>query len=530
MKRFAVAGFQHETNTFAESRAGWADFVAAGSWPGMKVGEEVRSLGGANIPISGAMAEIEALGHEVVPLAWCAANSSGFILDVAFERICRLMVAQLKGAVDRSKLDGLYLDLHGAAVTESSDEPEADLIYRLRAVAPNAFPVAISLDLHANAGDALVDAADFVVAYRTYPHLDMADTGRRAVRGLVSLAGGARFHKVRLPIPFLLPEVFASTLADPTKAIFAQLSRLEAKTSATLSFCPGFPLADVPHCGPTILAFAPDKMAAHDAASDLARLVLDSEADFPVPVWAPADAVAEAIRLCGDAAGSIVMADVQDNPGGGGDGNTTGLLSALLDGNASAVSALHCEPEIVATACRVGVGHEFDAVFGLPLSPLALRVRVEALASGPVAATSPVYAGGCLEPGRSALLRVRDGSGVRLIASERNVQAADRGIFLNLGVKPEREAIVALKSQVYFRADFDAIASATLLVAAPGRVVVDTASLPWKRLRAGVRLAPAGPIWRPPRTGQAPLSPSTETSPSLAACPSSFLEPDRSHT
>src|SRR5512146_3526924 len=115
MARIAIGGFQHETNTFAPSRADYAAFEAGGGWPGVKYGEALfEAVEGANIPAAGAIQALRALGHRLVGTAWAAASPSAHVTREAFERIQGGMMENLKAALP---VDGVYLDLHGAMVT-----------------------------------------------------------------------------------------------------------------------------------------------------------------------------------------------------------------------------------------------------------------------------------------------------------------------------------------------------------------------------------------------------------------------------
>src|SRR5262245_14433657 len=148
MKRFAVGGFQHETNTFAATKAVWPNFVEPDFWPGFTKGDRlVQTFDGLTIPIAGAIAELMKAGHAVVPLTWCAAAPSAYIEDSAFEAISDELLGSLRSATN-GMLDGDYLDLHGAAVTESHDDAEGELLRRVRSLIGPDVPIAVSLDLH----------------------------------------------------------------------------------------------------------------------------------------------------------------------------------------------------------------------------------------------------------------------------------------------------------------------------------------------------------------------------------------------
>ncbi|MBM3367547.1 MAG: M81 family metallopeptidase, partial [Betaproteobacteria bacterium] len=200
--RIAIGGFQHETNTFAPSKADYPQFEAGGGWPGVKYGEPIfGALEGTNIPAQGAVQALRAAGHSVVGTAWAAASPSAHVTREAFERILGEMVARLKAL---APVDGVYLDLHGAMVSEDYDDGEGEILRRVREVIGARVPLVASLDLHGNVTRAMVERADAMVGYRTYPHVDMADTGARAARLLdTMLKTGTRPAKSYATLDFL---------------------------------------------------------------------------------------------------------------------------------------------------------------------------------------------------------------------------------------------------------------------------------------------------------------------------------------
>src|SRR5262245_31243002 len=178
MSRIAVGGFQHETNTFAPSKAAYAAFEAGGGWPGVQYDEAIfAAVEGANIPAAGAIQALRAMGHQLIGTAWAAASPSAHVTADAFERILNGLLKNLKEA---GPVDGVYLDLHGAMVSEEFEDGEGEILRRVRELVGPRVPVAASLDLHGNVTRAMVATADAMVGYRTYPHVDMADTGARA--------------------------------------------------------------------------------------------------------------------------------------------------------------------------------------------------------------------------------------------------------------------------------------------------------------------------------------------------------------
>ena len=193
MARIAVGGFQHETNTFAPQRATWDDFARADAWPGFVRGPElIEAVRGYNLPIAGAIEALRAAGHELVPLCWCFATPSSYVQRDAYERIVGAILDDLAahGATD-GRIDGIYLDLHGAMVAEHHDDGEGELLHRIRALVGDRLPIVTSLDYHANMTRVMVRHASAMIGYRTYPHIDMAATGGRAGLCLIGCCASA---------------------------------------------------------------------------------------------------------------------------------------------------------------------------------------------------------------------------------------------------------------------------------------------------------------------------------------------------
>jgi microcystin degradation protein MlrC len=494
--RIAVGGFQHETNTFSTTPTTYEDFIRVGGWPGLSRGKEVfAALEGINLPASGFVAAANRAKHELVPLLWCSAAPAGRVTRDTFERIAGELCRRL---ADARPLDALYLDLHGAMVAEHLADGEGELLGRLRQIAGPELPIVCSLDFHANVSAAMLDRSTAMTAYRSYPHVDMAQSGERAAALLERiLARGPLAKALRKP-PFLIPLTWQCTLIDPAAALFRELASMLNGSVADLSFAPGFPPADIPDCGPSVLAYGEDRRSADRAAERLAAAVSEAEGDFAGKVWRPREAVREAMRLAPTSGRPAILADTQDNPGAGGQSDTVGVIEALIAERAEgAVAGLLFDPAGAAMAHGAGEGTEIEIALGegsrLPgHQPLAKRFRVERLGDGRFTATGPFYAGNRMQLGPMALLSI---GGVRIAVASRKQQAADQAMFRHLGVEPRDQRILALKSSVHFRADFGPISCAVLVVAAPGANPVDHRELPYRNLRQGLRLMPKGPAF-----------------------------------
>jgi microcystin degradation protein MlrC len=491
--RIAIGGFLHESHSFAPRPTTWAEFVQPGGFPGLCQGAAlIGAVRGSSVPIAGAIAAGEAAGATLVPLAWAIANPAGPIEDEAFERIAALLCAGLSAAADEAPLDGVYLDLHGAALAESFPDAEGELLRRVRAIVGAKVPVAISLDPHANLTAEMVRLADMAVPFRTYPHVDMKVAGARAMELLLArIARGAPWARAFRPLDFWIPIGSQCTLMAPMDRVMAERAeRAAAPGVAELAWCFGFPYADFAGCGPAVAAWGETEADAVAAAEAFAAFVAAHESAFVQETWTAAEAVAEALRTSGSAGGPVVLADTQDNPGGGGHGDTTGLLAELVRQRATgAVLCLINDSDSAAACHAAGEGARVDLALGGRSDGLAFActARVERLTDGRFTLTGPMGAGNPADLGPSALIEV---GGVRVIVVSRKMQALDQAILRHVGIEPASCPILALKSSVHFRADFGAIAQRVLVTIAPGPVVADPATLNFRHVPAAMRRRP----------------------------------------
>ena len=510
MPRIAVGGFQHETNTFAPQRATWADFERADAWPGYVRGRELfDAVEGYNIPIAGAVKTLQGLGHEMIPLSWCSAPPSSYVDEDAYERVAAGLLEDLAAA---GPLDGIYLDLHGAMVAEHYEDGEGELLRRIRTLVGDSLPIVASLDFHTNMTPAMVRHSSAMVGYRTYPHIDMADTGSRAAALLDRLIREKRpLAKAFRQADFLIPLVWQCTMAEPTKGVFALIDEIErggAQGGMThnqgivaIAHTPGFPPADIKECGPALVVYGHDQEAADAAADRILAAIKAKEGEFAGRLYTADEATVEAIRLAKTATKPIVLADIQDNPGAGGTSDTVGLLRALINHKAAgAVLGMIVDLEAATAAHQVGEGALLPCSVGAKVgyageTPVEARWRVIRVASGDFTGTGPMFGGAQFHVGPYALITDED-SGVSVVLASARIQAIDQEQFRHVGIEPSQVPILALKSTVHFRADFQPIAETILVVQSPGAHISDPVEMPYEHLRPGIRLRPLGPVRR----------------------------------
>lgn len=496
--RIAVAGFQHETNTFAPVKADYEAFAVAKSFPPLCRGADMLArIEGRKLPAAGAIATLRAAGAEVVPLLWCLATPSAQVTEDAFERITGEILAMVAAA---GPLDGICLELHGAMVAEHVDDGEGEVLRRLRLQVGPAMPITVALDLHANVTQAMVDHADFMDMYRFYPHTDMAETGARAAEGLLRiLKTGQRPAKAFRQIDFLIPINSGCTDFGPSAEVYGQvMPAIERETPGLLglSFACGFPQADIADVGPSVIAYAETAEQAAAAAEQLVREVQQREARYLPDFLGAREAVERALVIAAKASKPVIIADTQDNPGGGGPGDTTGVLAALIAAKAKgAVIGAIIDAETADAAHAAGEGN--TALFAIGGkrypgdSPVQVRCRVLRRRSDGWTALGAMKGGMSVDLGRTALLETED-EGVLVVVASRVAQTMDSSIFRHLGLVPESLPIIVVKSSVHFRADFAPMAEAILVAKAPGPVTIDLRDLHYTKARAGLRMMPGG--------------------------------------
>lgn len=468
MPRIAIAGFQHETNSFGAGRAGLAEFEMADSWPRLLSGAEVVSAtSGMNLPIAGFAAAATQGGAKLCPVLWCAAEPSGPVTQDAFETIATRIIEGIKAA---GPIDGIYLDLHGAMITDHLQDGEGEFLHRLRTRVGPALPVAISLDMHANISSRMVELVDDICIFRTYPHLDMARTGARSWDRLYTMIEGPKPARAFRQGRYLIPLHAQQTGSGPARALYAALLD---RADAHVELAMGFTAGASPDRGPSVVAHATTRHEAERLADEIMAQLHAAEPEFHVPLATPDEAVARA--MAAPAGRPVILADVQDNPGAGASSDTTGLLRALVRAGAQGViMGLMHDPALVQQAHAAGEGAEIEGRMGgrfpaIDDAPFHGRFRIERIDPGELRYTGVMYGGGIATLGPSCVLRILDTpADLRVVVTSIRNQCLDRAQFTHFGLHPEQARIVCVKSTAHFRADFEPIAQDVIPLAAPG--------------------------------------------------------------
>src|SRR2546421_2302324 len=351
-----------------------------------------------------------------VGIALAMSEPNGPVEHGFFEELLDTIERRLRAAMP---VDGVYFCAHGAAITTEEDDPEGVLFERIRKIVGPDVPVVATCDLHANVSDRMVDTIDAFIGYRTNPHLDMRERGTEAAAALRELLAGAKTERVRLRLPIVPPTVTLLTAAGP----YAEMIELgQSKMNPAImnvSVMGGFAYADTAKNGLSVIVTARgDRSAAASLAAEIAQYGWEQRARFYPKLTSLEDAVQKALAAARDPSlKPLAFADVADNPGGGGRGNTIYLLRAFAEaGITGALFGVIYDPPLAAEAHRHGLHYNFHAPFHLEEAtkfsePWTAPARVRALHDGNCVGRRGIYAGTRLALGACAALAIGGGYG-----------------------------------------------------------------------------------------------------------------------
>jgi microcystin degradation protein MlrC len=457
--------------------------------------------GAANTELAGFLDAGRERGWQLTHAISALASPNGPVAREAWEhvagRICAAVTSQ------RGRIDGILLGLHGAQVAEFCEDGEGELLARIRALVGPDLPIAATLDLHANATEAMAAGAQIWVTYKTYPHIDMRACGLKAGRLLDDMmAGRIRPVTLRRPVP-MMDEINAGRSdAGPMVAEYARARQEETEPGIlSVSLNAGFSDADIAEMGPAVFVThdlnVPGAAArAAVLAEAHARAIWDARHSCANTYLEVPEAIA--IVLAHDGAqGPLVIADYSDNPGSGAYGDATNLLRAMLDaGLTDAVFAPVIDPEAaevlhrhaVGDVVTLALGGRNDPAFGG--GPLTLTGQILCLSDGAYRGDGPMLGGLDRTWGRMAVLRV---GGIDILVVTEREQMLDRRQLSAFGIDPAAKKVLALKSMQHFRAAFEPIAARV--------IVCDSGALSSPRMSRRPYARVRRPIW--------PLDPDT---------------------
>ncbi|HEY1459225.1 MAG TPA: M81 family metallopeptidase [Casimicrobiaceae bacterium] len=486
--RYVIALIKHETNTFSPIAT---PLKAFGHGNGPAFGDAARlRFTGTNTPMGAYLDIARKRGAEVVTPVAAEAWPSNKATRETFEQLVR----PLEDAV-RAGCDAAFLDLHGAMVIEDCDDAEGEIVKRLRAIAPK-LPIAVTLDYHTNLCADLVDNASVVTGYKTYPHVDMYDVGRRSGEILLRALDGEIDPVMAWGSRPMLPSIMRHAPEDGPSGDILRYAREMEDSGRVLAatLLPSFPHADTPHTALSAIVVADARGSGLSAAREVCERMLDTawrrrqEYAFVAPPLA--DSVARAAALADGAKGPVLLIDHCDNCGSGGAQDVMNVVAEIMRQELDDVAIAPIrDAQAVAQMIAAGVGSEVTLklggrtpmpAIGLAGAPLPVSGRVRAITDGEFVITGPMYTGIRTFLGRTAVL---DAGRAQIVVTERAHEPMDLGVFTHCGIDPRRKRFIMLKSRIHYRAGFKPIAAHIVECAGAGVTNADLGVYRYQKLK-----------------------------------------------
>ena len=471
-----LAGLAHETNSFSSVPTDRAAFEAWMLTEGPALLEACR---GTNTEIGGMIAGAERAGLVPVPALFGAALPAAPMSAALFDELLDRIAAH---AARAGGVGGALLALHGAMAVDGVPDADAVIVERVRAMIGPDRPVIATFDLHANLSPRLVAAADMLIGYRTNPHVDMGARGEEAALRLAERLRGARWHRAFRKLPLVSVSQTQVTADEPMRTIMRERDAAIAELDL-LGACVavGYPYADVPQLGMSVLTYAAQAQAAEAGADRLARAIWTRRAEFVPGLVGVEAAIERAAELTRRASGPAILVDVADNIGGGTPGDGTVALAGLLAAGAEGAAVVLCDPEAARRAQALGVGARFVGAVG---------ARSDRLHGDPVAIDGTVrFAGevayrreGPWMTGQAANLGVVarvDVGGVHVVLTETRVLPYDTQHLAAVGLDPRRLRMIVVKAAAGWRTPFEAMMSGCFYLDTPGAHAPDLSRFPF---------------------------------------------------
>jgi len=479
--RLLVAMMKHETNTFSPVRTDLERFMAWGGY----VGEAAyAAYKGTGMPFGAYLDLAEEAGYEVVMPIAAEAMPSGKVEAAAYE----FMTGKILDAV-REGVDAALLDLHGAMVSETTDDGEGTLLVKMREIAPD-LPIAVTYDLHTNLTQKMIDNCTCLIGYKTYPHVDMRAVGEKIGRVMLDHLAGKNSPVMAWGHPPLLAQTLRMGHDDePMKSLLDLAREAEAQPGIlAATVFGGFPLADFHDAGASVCVVADGDMALAEAWRDrLVEQMWKNREEFVYRGEPLEDAVTRAKALTD---GPVLLLDHADNVGSGGTQDVMVVIEEVLRQGLKdvAVAAVY-DPEAIKTMQKAGIGATVTLQLGgktempsinMKGEPLEVTGTVKSLTNGEWIVRGPMYTGVKVSMGHSAVLDTGD---VEIVITSQHHEPWDLGVFTSVGIQPEHKRYLLLKSRIHYRAGFGDLGKHTITCDGHGVTTSDNTLLDFQKVR-----------------------------------------------
>lgn len=475
--KIVVGGIYHETHSFSNVPTDIESFRKVQLLQGREVVDRLRDT---TSEMAGFLSAADRLGFEAVPALWAWGVSSGPVKKETLDHFLDAIAERVRAA---ENVDGVLFALHGACVAEHDRDGDGYILSRLRALVGDAIPIAVTLDLHANISQRMVDLADVVVGYDTYPHVDQVERGIEAGELLVRIIKGEIQPVMRLEKPpmLIVPQQQFTSVYPMSDVL--DLARKHEQRVLSITVSGGFAYSDTEETGPGVLVVTNNQPElAQEIANKISTHMWELRQSFLPNLPAVAEAVSRSIA---SASGPVILADVGDNIGAGTPGDGTALLRELIEQGAQDAVVTIADAEAVRLAIQAGVGSTVDLEIGgkcddLHGAPFNLRCYVKLISDGVFVNRGHMRDGITENMGKTVVVVV---NGIKIVLTEIKMPPWNLEQLRSVGIAPEREKIIVVKSAIAFRAAYEPIAREIIAVNSPGLSTVDLERFPYQHIK-----------------------------------------------
>jgi len=480
--RIGIGRIWHESNSFFALKTTLEDFA---SYPGgLVIGEALLEQPDRADEITGMLDVFRRVpAVEPVPLLSASLEPSGQVAQDCALALARMLRGQLQKA---GKLDAICFSLHGAMTGESVADLDGHFLQVMRDQVGARIPIVCSLDCHATVTRQMVELSTALAAYRTHPHTDVMETGRRAAEIMIRVLAGKIQPITRMrKIPLLCLD--RGTVSSPLDQLFKKFINWDDLEGViACSLCPSYPFQDVPEQGWAAIAVTDnDLQLANRLVAELASDVWAVRRELlPEPMLPPEDALRKAIQMPG---GPILVTDSADNVGAGAPGDATGILAALLETYQDAdglVLANFTDPQVTDIAktqiegetITIDVAGKSDRRYG---PPVRVTAQILCITSGEIADDGKFSAQRTMDAGVIVCLGVDN---LRLVLTEHAIWGPQPSLFRKVGIEPFEAKLVVVKSGIGYKVTYGSVAKGVVDADCPGPGSRNIAHFDFKRI------------------------------------------------
>lgn len=480
-KHILVAGLSHETHTFLPHFSSMDAFR-------ISKGEQILDLRGDGSNIDGFLEVGETFGWEILPAVHISGKPGGLVPDSIVELFWNGILKAFESD-NQNRIDGVLLDLHGAMVSQTYQDVEGEILRRLRDLT-DAYLVGV-LDLHANFTAAMAEFSDGLVVFRKNPHTDSRESAVRAARLLGQLLQtGMRPITVRDQPSIVLPPTGTDTGSDPMCSLEVQARAIEKTFPDILvvNVFGGFAFADIPEAGVCFSAITlGDPAEAQQALKQLSRMAYDLKESGMPTLFSLDDALDKVLST--KSTGPSLLVEPADNIGGGGPGDLTHILKALVERQITNAGVIINDPQTVGVLRKHAPGAHIPVHIGgksgvIGAQPLPLRVELVHLSDGVFKLEDPhshlAAIGNTIFMGPCAVVKHNR---IWILLTSRPTPPFDLAQWRSQGIQPEELSVIAVKAAVAHRQAYDPIMSASFSVDTPGPCPENPSRLPYRHIR-----------------------------------------------